>query len=174
MKIYYNILACIIFLVLLCIVSCSSVFAWSGTVVGVKDAGTLEICNFKKEVIRIYLYGIQSPEKKHFFGDKSAEYCSSLVLNKPVTVVNVGQDFFGRMRSKVWVGSLCVNEELVRAGYAWVNKVSGHSPSCEKWLSTQQRARHEKLGLWSALARCQDMGIVPDLPYGCPIPTDSM
>jgi endonuclease YncB( thermonuclease family) len=83
--------------------------------------------------------------------------------------VNVGRDFLGRMRSMVWIEEVSVNEEMVRAGYAWVSNPVGLSPSCERWKGVQSTARARKVGLWSALEAYLDRGATPDLPKSCPI-----
>ena len=92
-----------------------------------------------------------------------------MVKNRSVRVINVGRDVLGRMRSFVWVDGMNVNEEMVRAGYAWVSNPVGLSPSCEKWMDMQTAARENKSGLWRALDVCLAEGVTPDLPRSCPI-----
>ena len=151
------------------IVSASSAWSWQGLVVRVLDGDTIEVLNCNDKIVRIHLYGVEAPRKTQYFGHQSARYFTALVHEKPVQVMNVGRDFLGRMRSMVWLDGMSVNEEMVRAGYAWVSNPLGLSPSCERWMGVQVAARESKAGLWNALDNCLARGIVPDLPRSCPI-----
>ncbi len=142
--------------------------AWHGTVVKALDGDTLEIRNCRGQVVRIHLYGVESPREDQYFGMQAARHCAEMTLNSEVEVVNVGRDDRGRMRSMVWIGSKSVNEEMVRAGYAWVSNSLGLSPSCEKWAEVQRAARSSGAGLWSSLENCLSQGRIPDLPPSCP------
>ena len=83
--------------------------------------------------------------------------------------INVGRHLLGRMRSLAWIDGMSVNEEMVRAGYAWVSNPVGLSPSCEKWMGVQVAARESRAGLWHGLQQCLARGSVPDLPPSCPV-----
>jgi endonuclease YncB( thermonuclease family) len=144
-------------------------WSWEGRVVKVLDGDTIEVLNCNDRVVRIHLYGVEAPRRTQYFGAQSARYFSALVHGKPVQVMNVGRDFLGRMRSMVWIDGLSVNEEMVRAGFAWVSNPVGLSPSCEKWKAVQSSAREQKAGMWSALEAYLDRGLTPDLPRSCPI-----
>ncbi len=41
------------------------------------------------------------------------------------------------------------NAELVRKGFAWVFPGGCKKPFCNEWLNWEQRARQDKIGLWS-------------------------
>lgn len=146
-----------------------SAHAWHGRVVKALDGDTLEIRNCRDQMVRIHLYGVESPREDQYFGPQAARHCAELTLNSDVEVVNVGRDDRGRMRSMVWIGSLSVNEEMVRAGYAWVSNPLGLSPSCEKWMGVQVAARESRAGLWHGVQQNLAQGRVPDLPPSCPI-----
>lgn len=158
------------FLLSACLVSIpDDAHAWQGEVVKVLDGDTIEVLNCNDKVVRIHLYGVEAPRMSQYFGSQSAKYFSSLVKGRTVHVINVGRDVLGRMRSFVWVDGTSVNEEMVRAGYAWVSNPLGLSPSCERWKGVQVAARESGSGLWNALDSCLARGIVPDLPRSCPI-----
>ena len=162
-------LACTLLLAACLMISASRAHAWQGHVVKVLDGDTIEVRNCNDKIVRIHLYGVEAPRMSQYFGSQSAQYFSSLVGNRLVHVINVGRDMLGRMRSFVWIDGMSVNEEMVRAGYAWVSNPFGLSPSCERWMGVQVAARESKAGLWNALDNCLARGIVPDLPRSCPI-----
>lgn len=143
--------------------------AWQGTVVQVIDGDTLEVRNCSDKTVRIHLYGVEAPAMRQFYGAKSAKYATSLLEGQQVHVQNVGRDYLGRMRSLVWIGGRNVNEEMVRAGCAWVSNRYGISPTCHRWLEIQGDARSRKLGIWSGLDDLVAQGVVPKLPPSCPI-----
>lgn len=150
------------------VIAGGSVHAWQGHVVRVLDGDTMEIRNCNDKIVRIHLYGVEAPRKSQYFGIHSAQYFAALVHDRSVHVINVGRDLLGRMRSLVWIDGLSVNEEMVRAGYAWVSNPFGLSPSCERWKGVQMAARESRTGLWDGLEVCLEQGIVPDLPKSCP------
>jgi endonuclease YncB( thermonuclease family) len=143
--------------------------AWQGHVVKVLDGDTIEVKNCNDKIVRIHLYGVEAPRISQYYGKQCAKYFSGLVRNRSVRVINVGRDALGRMRSFVWVDGMNVNEEMVKAGYAWVSNPVGLSRSCEKWMDMQTAARENKSGLWRALDVCLADGVRPDLPRSCPI-----
>ena len=148
--------------------------AWQGRVVNVLDGDTVEVMNCNGKTVRIHLYGVEAPHKSQYFGNECAQYFARLVQNKSVHVINVGRDLLGRMRSLVWIDGMSVNEEMVRAGCAWVSNPLGLSPSCEKWLDVQQTARTSRAGIWNALDEPRKKGRTPDLPSGCPVAQNSL
>lgn len=129
-------------------------WAWSGKVVGVADGDTITaLDNGRPEKIR--LYGIDRPEKGQAFGKKAKQFTSDMVFGKVVEVKRIGTDKYGRTVALVAVGVRLLNEELVKAGLAWVYDYYCSEPICETWKSFQLRAKLDKRGLW------RDPGPVP-------------
>ncbi|WP_028576780.1 thermonuclease family protein [Desulfomicrobium escambiense] len=157
------------FLLAMLVLMPGRVDAWQGRVVNVLDGDTVEVMNCNGKIVRIHLYGVEAPRKTQYFGDECTQYFARLVESKSIHVINVGRDLLGRMRSLVWIEGMSVNEEMVRAGYAWVSNPVGLSPSCEKWMGVQVVARENRAGLWQELQQCLARGRVPDLPPSCPI-----
>ena len=155
----------VLFVLLLAGTAC----AWQGRVVKVLDGDTVQIMNCHGKSVRIHLYGVEAPQTSQYFGQQSVRYFAGLVGDRTVEVVNIGRDERGRMRSLVWVDGVSVNEEMVRAGYAWVSNPLGLSPSCERWLGVQVAAREQRTGMWRDIQKCLDLGQVPDLPPSCPV-----
>jgi hypothetical protein len=63
-------------------------------------------------------------------------------------VVEHGTDRYGRIIGIVYVDDVCVNEELVKQGFAWVYPPYCTLPICEDWTALEAAARDQKLGLW--------------------------
>ena len=96
--------------------------AWSdftGNVVGVADGDTITVLNADKVQHKIRLTGIDAPEKKQPFGNRSKQSLSDMVFNKTVTVETDKRDSYGRELGKVLAGGKDMNLEQVRAGFAW-------------------------------------------------------
>ena len=118
-----------------------------GKVISVADGDTITVLqNFKQYKIR--LYGIDTPEKKQDFGQKAKLFTSNMVFNKKVKVIPIDVDRYKRIVGMVYVDEKCLNEELVKAGYAWVYKKHCKKSFCDEWLKLEQAARENKLGLW--------------------------
>ena len=123
-------------------------WAWSGKVVGVADGATITVLRDKKEV-RVRLYGVDTPEKGQAFGKKSKQFTSKMTFGKVVEVHRMDTDRYGRTVALVAVNKRLLNEELVKAGYAWVYDYYCSEPICESWKNFQLRAKIDKRGLWS-------------------------
>ncbi|MDD0848760.1 thermonuclease family protein [Campylobacter sp. 46490-21] len=60
----------------------SSLFDLDGKVVRVADGDTITILTDSKEQVKIRLFGIDAPERKQAFGQKSKDFWQSLLLVK--------------------------------------------------------------------------------------------
>ena len=92
--------------------------AWadfSGNVVGVADGDTITVLDADKVQHKIRLTGIDAPEKKQPFGNRSKQNLSDMVFNKAVTVETDKLDRYRRELGKVLVGGKDVNLECWRA-----------------------------------------------------------
>jgi len=127
----------------------ASALAWSGKVVGVSDGDTIKVLNSTMEQVKIRLYGVDTPEKKQEFGQVAKQFTSDMVFGKMVDVEVLATDRYGRKVALVYVDNLTLNEELVRAGQAWVYDRYCDAPMCLKWKGLQAAAKKERLGLWA-------------------------
>ena len=96
--------------------------AWAdftGNVVGIADGDTITVLDADKVQHKIRLTGIDAPEKKQPFGNRSKQSLSDMVFNKTVTVETGKRDRYGRELGKVLADGKDVNLERVRAGLAW-------------------------------------------------------
>ncbi len=128
--------------------------AWadfSGTVVGVADGDTITVLDADKVQHKIRLTGIDAPEKKQPFGNRSKQSLSDMVFNQFVTVETDKRDRYGRELGKVLAGGMDVNLEQVRAGLAWHYKAYERTQSAtdrHAYADAENEAKAAKRGLW--------------------------
>jgi endonuclease YncB( thermonuclease family) len=122
-------------------------WAFSGKVVGVADGDTITVLR-DKEQVRIRLYGIDCPEKGQAFGKRAKQFTSKMVYGKVVEVKVMDTDRYGRTVALVAVNKQILNEELLKAGYAWVYYQYCHEMICHAWADYQFAAKLDKRGLW--------------------------
>jgi endonuclease YncB( thermonuclease family) len=123
-------------------------FAWQGKVVGVSDGDTITVMHAGKGE-KIRLYGVDCPEKHQDFGQKAKQFTSNMVYGKTVDVEPVTTDRYGRTVGLVSVNGKSINEELLKAGLAWVFTRYCDKPCCKQWYKYQEEARQRKVNLWS-------------------------
>jgi micrococcal nuclease len=119
-----------------------------GKVVAVADGDTITVLENKTQY-RIRLFGIDAPEHSQDFRNRAKQFVSDMVFGKQVRVVKQDVDRYGRIVGIVICGDVCVNEELVRNGLAWVYRRYCKIQVCEDWLALESQARAGKEGLWS-------------------------
>ncbi len=122
---------------------------WSGQCVGVSDGDTVKVMlHGKAQTIR--LYGIDTPEKAQAYGTRAKQFTSTLAFGKPVKVFSKGMDRYGRVLAWIFVGSTCVNAQLVSNGLAWWYRQ--YSPNEAKLAQLEAQARSARRGLWADAA----------------------
>ena len=122
-------------------------FAWQGKVVGISDGDTITVLhNNRGEKVR--LYGIDTPEKRQDFGNKAKQFTSNMVFGKYVEVESVTKDQYGRTVGLVYINGQCLNEELIRTGFAWVYIKYCKKAICAEWRRLEAAAKVNKAGLW--------------------------
>ena len=98
---------------------------------------------------RIFLYGINCPRQQQNFGPESKKFTFQTVLGRIVEVRPLLVDGYGRTIAIVSIGGVSLNDELVRAGLAWVLVQYCREASCSNWIRSQEEAQAERIGLWS-------------------------
>lgn len=117
-----------------------------GRVVKIADGDTFTLLVDEHEQVKIRLYGIDAPEKKQAFGNKSKEFLSTLIWGEDVSVVALYKDRYGRTVGKVSTPNFGdVNYEMIRSGYAWHYKKYSKD---QKYADAETYARENKLGIW--------------------------
>lgn len=122
-----------------------------GTVVGLADGDTVTVLNASKTQYHIRLAGIDAPEKKQAFGNRSHQSLSELVFQKPVRVEYTKTDRYGRIVGKVLVNNVDASLEQVKRGMAWHYKAYEREQSpVDRVLYAQVEtdARRAHRGLW--------------------------
>ena len=126
----------------------------AGRIVGVSDGDTLTLLDDAKSQHKIRLGGIDAPEKKQPFGQRSKETLSDFVYDKQVVVEWSKRDRYGRIVGKVLVDGRDVNIRMVSLGMAWHYKEYQKEQSVEdrrSYSEAEEIARSAKKGLWQDL-----------------------
>jgi endonuclease YncB( thermonuclease family) len=126
-----------------------------GLVVGVSDGDSLTLLDAEKRQHKIRLQGIDAPEMKQAYGQKSKESLSKLVYNKAIKVHWFKKDRFGRTVGQVMLGDIDICLEQVRRGMAWHFKDYQDEQSVKDrdlYDRAEVQARELRLGLWQDAA----------------------
>lgn len=132
-------------LIVLLLIGCAPVDTYK--VVAITDGDTIRILKDNKEV-KIRLAGVDCPERKQDFYTQAKSFTAEKAFGKNVKI-NVIQesDRYGRVVAEVILpDGTILNEELVKAGFAWHYKQFSKSKVLE---NLEKEARENKLGLWS-------------------------
>ncbi|MBU7046805.1 MAG: thermonuclease family protein [Theionarchaea archaeon] len=99
----------------------------------------------------VRLIGIDAPELSQPGGKESRQYLTQLILNKGVTLEKSyeDQDKYNRLLRFVYIGNLCINEEMIRQGYAEARYLPSTDPLREYYIQLEIEAEIAKAGLWS-------------------------
>jgi endonuclease YncB( thermonuclease family) len=129
--------------------------AWAditGKVVGVADGDTITVLDADRVQHKIRLTGIDAPEKKQPFGNRSKQSLSDMVFDKNVIVETNKRDRYGRELGKARAGGKDVNLEQVRAGLAWHYKayeLTQPVADRQAYADAENEAKAAKRGLWA-------------------------
>jgi endonuclease YncB( thermonuclease family) len=121
-----------------------------GKVVRVHDGDTVSLVSRERGLEKIRLYGVDAPEFSQPGGPEARAFLDSLLFLQEVESRALDQDQYGR---KVAVLRLPdgrgVNEELLRAGWAWYYGAYCREAWCPAWKLLELEARKNKRGLWA-------------------------
>ena len=113
-------------------------------VVDISDGDTLTCLTDAKQQLKVRLHAIDAPEKQQAFGQQAKKHLSDLVYNQTVTLNITDTDRYGRTVADITLGSLNVNQQMVKDGYAWAY----HRYGGTRYAQEEKAARQAKLGLW--------------------------
>ena len=120
----------------------------AGTISGVEiiDGDTFRLAN--GDTVR--LIGIDAPELSQPGGVLSSEYLAHLLLGNPITLEKGSEDRdnYNRLLRFVYINDLCINEEMIRQGYAEARYLP-ESPIRDYYLHLEIQAEATRAGLWS-------------------------
>ena len=114
-------------------------------VVRVKDGDSLVILSGGRKV-EVRLAYIDAPELKQTYGRRAGAALRSLVGHRRVDLELISGDVHGRIVARVLRGTLDVNAEMVRRGFAWVRREFRHP---HRLARLEDQARAARRGLWS-------------------------
>lgn len=128
----------------------------SGKVARVIDGDTIVL----EDGTRVRYIGVDTPETVHpskpveFMGREASAFNRRLVEGREVRLeYDVERtDRYGRTLAYVYVDTLFVNAEFVRAGYAQVLTIPPNVRHAEFFLACQREAREGGRGLWDETA----------------------
>ena len=119
-------------------------------VVKVTDGDTVHVLDQSKTKHKIRLGGIDAPEKKQLFGDKSTKNLSRIIIGKNVEVEYDKLDRYGRIVGKLIKDGQDINLLQIKHGYAWHYKYyEKEQTKLDRALysSAENEAREKTLGL---------------------------
>ena len=123
----------------------------TGRVVGIADGDTVTVLDAQKVQHKIRLSGIDAPEKRQPFGNRSKESLSDLAFDKSVAVETDKRDRYGRKVGKILVNGRDVNLIQVERGMAWHYKAYEREQSISDrklYAAAEIDAKAARRGLW--------------------------
>lgn len=121
-----------------------SLFAFPAKVVKISDGDTIMILQDKQQ-IKVRLFGIDAPEKKQDYGQKSRQFLASLIAGQVVEVEPKGKDRYKRTLGIIHYKGQDINAQMVLNGYAWA-----YVKYSIIYVDHESAARKNKQGLWQS------------------------
>lgn len=121
--------------------------SYEAVVQKIVDGDTILLANGEK----VRYIGIDTPEYGRPFYEKAKEANRKLVQGKTVRLeFDVEKrNYYKRLLAYVYVGSVFVNAELVKLGYANIYTYSPNVKYADLFLKLQREAREKNRGLWA-------------------------
>lgn len=130
--------------ILLLIMLHVSLFAFPAKVIKISDGDTITVLN-SKEQTKVRLYGIDAPEKKQDYGQRSKQFLASLIAGQVVEVEPKGKDRYKRTLGIIRYKDQDINAQMVLNGYAWA-----YVKYSRIYVDQEKTAREKKRGLWQS------------------------
>lgn len=118
-----------------------------GTVHRVLDGDTVHLLRETGQIVRVELYGIDAPERGQSYGKNARQKVRRAVFRVRVEAVAAGRDEEGRPRFELRVNDRVLNEQLVRDGLAWWDRIQ--APHADHLQQLERQAREKDRGLWA-------------------------
>lgn len=96
----------------------------------------------------IQLHGVDAPERYMPFAEEARALAKKLAERQQIAVVVETVDRFGRTVGRVYVGKNCLNEQIIRAGFARCHGKYADTVKDADLLEAQQAAQDARKGLW--------------------------
>ncbi len=117
----------------------------AGKVVGVTDGDTVTLLVNQRQ-IKVRLDGIDAPENKQSYGNKSKQALAALVFGKTIVLRKTGTDKYGRTLGVIMLGETDINAKMLEAGWAWHYKAYNKE---SRLASLELKAKVGRRGLWA-------------------------
>lgn len=124
----------------------------TGRVVRVADGDTITILDKSNTQHKIRLAGIDAPERKQAFGQRSRKALADAVAGHEVTIDWSKRDRYGRIVGKVLSKGTDINLLQVRTGMAWHYKQYEGEQDIQdrsRYAHAEYEAQQERAGLWT-------------------------
>jgi micrococcal nuclease len=111
------------------------------------DGDTFELTNGQ----RVRLLGIDAPEKGQYYYQEASNRLEQLVKGKEVFLEKdiSNRDKYGRLLRYVYVGSLFVNLEMIKEGYAQAFVVAPNLKYDTVFLEAANETKAKGIGIWN-------------------------
>jgi endonuclease YncB( thermonuclease family) len=123
-----------------------------GRIIGITDGDTVKILTADHTDVKVRLAGIDAPEKRQAFGDRSKTNLSRMAFQQNVEADCGKTDRYQRRVCVLYVGGIDLNLEQVRQGMAWHYKKYEREQSPrqrEEYAAAEFNAKVRRVGLWS-------------------------
>lgn len=122
-----------------------------GKVKKVFDGESFDIENKDGIFYRVRMLGIDAPNMKQEFGDRSQKNLSDLILGKNATVIIRKNDAAGRFIGTIYCGGEDINRKQIETGMAWYFRQNGYEPMEDDrrlYEQSERQAQDKRNGLW--------------------------
>ena len=137
--------------VALSVLGCAQAATLEGKVVGILDGDTITVLVDRGEV-KVRVAGIDAPEKKQPFGQRSKQHLSDCAFGKSVAVEWSKTDRYGRTIGKITADGVDCGLRQIQDGLAWHYKAYAKEQSATDraaYSEAESKAATRKAGLWS-------------------------
>lgn len=126
--------------------------AQTALVVAITDGDTIDVTLSDGSRDTVRLIGINSPERGECWASEATRVLEALIpVGDEIGMIidQSDRDQFGRLLRYLWVGSMSVNEELVRRGAALSRRYPPDTALSDRFDAAQAIAEEAELGLWA-------------------------
>ena len=132
-------------------VQTSSAYELTGRIVSIADGDTVTLLDTNLRQHKIRLSGIDAPEKRQPFGNRSRLHLGALVFGRQVTAHCPKKDRYKRALCRIEIDGVDANLAQVEAGMAWHYKQYANEQSSADqmaYAAAEVGARRARIGLW--------------------------
>lgn len=122
-----------------------------GNVIGITDGDTLTLL-VDRQAYKVRIAGIDAPEKRQAWGEKSKTNLSRLAFNQDAVAECPKVDRWGRQICKITVNTVDIGLEQIKDGMAWWYRKYSKEQSADDqsaYESAELMAKLRRLELWA-------------------------